>query len=171
VLHRLQQEGNKQEFNRYPMTKKIIVLLSIIITGLIAGIILGISIGYNPHGLSAHTYVEQQQHAIRGLNTLMPILGFIAVALAITSAVLQREDKPVLIILLGAAALLITSGVVTRFGNQPINAIVMTWNIDSIPENWTTLRDKWWAFHIIRTVSALVAFFLIALTVARNQKL
>jgi len=152
------------------MTKQIVLFLDILITGLISGIIFGIWIGYNPQDLSAQTYVEQQQNVIRALNTLMPVLGLIAIILTVTSAIFQKLNKPVFIILLIASGLLIISGIVTRFGNQPINAVVMTWNLNEIPENWTVLRDKWWTFHIIRTISSLIAFSLITSTVIRNQK-
>lgn len=152
------------------MTKQIILFLDVLITGLISGVIFGIWIGYNPQDLSAQTYVEQQQNVIRALNTLMPILGLVAIILTITSAIFQKLNTPVFITLLIAAGLLIISGLVTRFGNQPLNAIVMTWSLNDIPENWTVLRDKWWTFHIIRTVSSIIAFSLIIWTVIRNQK-
>ncbi|MHB1179393.1 MAG: DUF1772 domain-containing protein [Daejeonella sp.] len=153
------------------MTKQIILFLDVLITGLISGVIFGIWIGYNPQDLSAQTYVEQQQNVIRALNTLMPILGLVAIILTITSAIFQKLNTPVFITLLIAAGLLIISGLVTRFGNQPLNAIVMTWSLNDIPENWTVLRDKWWTFHIIRTVSSIIAFSLIIWTVIRNQNL
>ena len=129
--------------------------------GLIAGTIFGIWIGYNPKNLSAPAYVELQQMAIRSLNTLMPLLGLITIILTITSALLQKENQTVLITLLIAAVLLIAAGLVTRFGNQPINKIVMTWDKTSVPGNWTGLRDKWWSFHIVRSVATILAFCLI----------
>jgi uncharacterized membrane protein len=133
----------------------------VIMAGLVAGIIFGVWIGFNPQHLSAATYVEQQQNAIKALNTLMPLLGLMTIILTITSAFLQRRDKGTFIVLLVAAVLLIVSGLVTRFGNQPINSIVMTWSKDSVPDNWTELRDKWWSLHIVRTLAALFAFCLI----------
>ena len=129
--------------------------------GQIAGTIFGIWIGYNPQNLSAPTYVEHQQSVIKALNTLMPILGLITIVLTVISALMQKDNKSVFISLLVAAVLLIISGLVTRFGNQPINAIVMTWNKADVPSNWTELRDKWWSWHIIRAVTAIAAFCLI----------
>lgn len=149
------------------MIKKPILFLDLLVTGLVAGTIFGIWIGYNPQELSATTYVEQQQSAIGALNTLMPILGTVAIALTIISAFFQKNDKASFVILLIAAAMLVVSGLVTRFGNQPINAIVMTWDLTNIPGNWTELRDRWWMFHIIRTLSAVIGFSLIIWTTVR----
>ena len=129
--------------------------------GLIAGIIFGIWIGYNPQGLSAPTYVEHQQSVIKALNIVMPLLGLITIVLTVISAMLQRKNGSVFISLLVAAVLLIITGLITRFGNQPINAIVMTWTKVDVPGNWTELRDKWWTLHIIRALTTIVAFCLI----------
>ncbi len=70
--------------------------------------------------------------------------------------------------LLAAAGLLVISGLVTRFGNQPINSIVMTWKKADVPDNWAALRDQWWSFHVIRTSTAIVAFCLIVLANLRK---
>jgi len=137
--------------------------------GLIAGTLFGIWIGYNPQNLSALTYVEQQQSVIKALNTLMPILGLLAIILTVISAFMQKVNQTVFILLLIAAALLIISGLVTRFGNQPINSIVMTWNKIDVPNNWIELRNKWWSWHVIRAMSALLAFCLIVWTSMRKD--
>jgi hypothetical protein len=140
----------------------IIRVLNVVVVGLVAGSIFGILLGYNPHELSAATYIEQQQSIITALNTLMPILGLVAILLTLTSAFLQKNDKNVFICMLVATAFLVISGLTTRFGNQPINGIVLTWDMNTPPSNWMALRDKWWSFHIFRTITALIAFSLVA---------
>ena len=65
--------------------------------------------------------------------------------------------------------LLIISGLVTKFGNQPINALVMTWHDTDVPNNWTELRDEWWSFHKIRAVTTFIAFSLIVWTGMRKD--
>ena len=141
--------------------KKLIKFFDILLTGLIAGIILGICIGYNPHNLSAIAYVEQQQNAIRSLNVLMPALGLIAIILTFIYAFLCKGGNLNRNLLLVAAVFLIASGLITKFGNQPINALVITWDTGNIPDTWTALRDEWWTFHILRTLSTLAGFTLI----------
>ena len=137
--------------------------------GLIAGTLFGIWIGYNPQNLSAQTYVEHQQSVIKALNTLMPLLGLITIILTVISAFMQRDNKTIFISLLIAAMLLIISGLVTRLGNQPINAIMMTWNKVDVPNNWAELKDKWWSLHIIRTLAAIAAFCLIVWTLMQKD--
>ena len=143
------------------MTLSFVRLANIIFAALIAGGMFVIWAGYDPATLSPSTYVEQQQNAIRALNVVMPVLGAIAIALTLISAFLQRKDRTVFVLLIVATAFLIISGVVTRFGNQPINALVMTWDIARPPANWTELRDQWWGFHRLRTFCGLIALALI----------
>jgi uncharacterized membrane protein len=143
------------------MTLSIVRFSSIVFAALIAGGLFVIWAGYDPAALSPSTYVEQQQNAIRALNVLMPVLGAITVLLTLISAFLQRKDRKAFVLLIVAAAFLILSGLLTRFGNQPINAIVMTWDMARPPANWADLRDQWWGFHRLRTFSGLIALVLI----------
>lgn len=128
---------------------------------LVAGSIFGIWLGYNPNDLSAPTFIEQQQSVITDLNTLMPILGLITIMLTLTSAIIHKKEKRTFIILLIATLFLVLSGLTTKFGNQPINSIVMTWDMNVPPSNWMELRDKWWTFHQIRTLTAFIALLLV----------
>jgi len=146
------------------MTTRIIRFCNIVMVALVTGIIFGIWIGYNPKDLSASTFIEQQQNAILALNTLMPILGLITILLTLISAFLQRKDKVAFLVLLVASAFLIVSGLTTRFGNQPINSIVMTWDMNTPPNNWTELRNQWWIFHELRTLFAFIGLCLIVWT-------
>lgn len=146
------------------MTIRIIRFCNIVMVALVTGTIFGIWIGYNPKDLSAPTFIEQQQNAILALNTLMPILGLITIVLTITSAFLQRKDKIAFSVLLVASVFLIVSGLTTRFGNQPINSIVMTWDMNTPPNNWMVLRNQWWTYHELRTLSAFIGLCLIVWT-------
>ena len=151
------------------MTTHIIRFLTLLMAGLVAGTLFGIWIGYNPKNLSVNTYVEYQQGAIKALNTLMPILGLISVILTVIAAILQKQDQFVFVILIIASGFLIISGLITKFGNQPINSIVMTWSKNSIPTNWTELRDKWWLLHKLRTLTTFISFCLIIWSNVRNK--
>ena len=143
------------------MTKSIIRFLNIIIAALLAGVSFGIWIGFNPIKLSTSTYIEQQQNMIGALNVLMITLVFSATVITIISAFFQKSNKPVFITLLIAAMFFIICIIISRFGNQPINNIIMTWTPGSLPGNLSEFRDKWWSFHIMRTIAELIALSLV----------
>ncbi|MDO8481803.1 MAG: DUF1772 domain-containing protein [bacterium] len=131
---------------------------NILLAGLIVGTLFGIWLGFNPAGLTASAYVEQQQNAIRALNVTMPILGAICIVLTITHAFLVRSSRAVFYLLLVGVIFLIVAGLVTRFGNQPINANVITWLASAPPSSWMEARDQWWTWHIVRTLAGVAGF-------------
>lgn len=150
---------------------KIIRFLNIILVALLAGTSFGIWVGLNPKNYSAATYIEQQQHLILSLQLLLVSLVIFATLVTIASAMLQRKNKKMFIALILAALFLVLCIIITRFGNLPIQKEMLTWNASSIPENWTTLRDKWWTFHVLRTIAELIALVLVAWTNVQRQQI
>lgn len=141
----------------HPVTAFAIRFTNIFVTALVAGAMFGIWLGYNPHTLTASAYIEQQQNAISTLNVTMPILGAVCIALTLGQASLVRSTRSSFYLLLLGAALLITAGLITKFGNQPINARVITWSATSPPATWEQAREQWWHWHILRTLAGLAA--------------
>ena len=152
------------------MLQRSVGFINILLVALVAGSVFGIWLGYNPVNLSFGAYLEQQQEIIRALNVIMPILGAIGILLTVVSAILVRDEKQVLFVLIGAVLCLIVAGLVTRFGNQPINAIVMTWNLEAIPSNWTDLRDEWWMYHTFRMLASVAGLCLILIANPMQQR-
>jgi hypothetical protein len=153
------------------MTKSIIRFLNIIIAALLAGVSFGIWIGFNPLSLSPSTYIEQQQNMIRALNVLMITLVFSAAVITIISAFLQKSNKPVFITLLIAALFFVTCILISKFGNQPINKVIMSWTSGSLPGNLSEFREKWWSFHIMRTIAELIALSLVTWTSIKKDNI
>lgn len=150
------------------MTIKVVRFLNIFAAALLAGTSFGIWLGFNPMHFSPSTYLEQQNHLVRSLNTFMIILVFGTTILTIISAFLQRTNKINSITLLVAAAFFISCIVITRLGNIPIQNAMLSWNANSLPENWNVFRDQWWTFHIMRTITELIALCLIVWTNVRS---
>lgn len=142
----------------------IIRFLNIILAALLAGVSFGIWIGFNPMNLSASGYLEQQQNMLLALRALMILLVISATIITIVSAILQKNNKSVFITLLIAALFFFACIIITRFGNKPIDDTIITWTKDSLPDNWTVLRNKWWSFHVMRSIAELIALFLVTLT-------
>ena len=134
--------------------------VSLLLTSLLVGTVFGIWLGFNPAALTATAYVEMQQNAIRALNVSLPVLGLVCILLTTALAVLTKDDKRARYLLVAAAICLAAAGLITRFANQPINAIVMTWSPQAPAANWTELRDTWWHWHVLRTIAAIAALAL-----------
>ena len=136
---------------------------NLLLAALVTGAMFGVWLAFNPRGLSAPTYVVLQQQAIRGLNVAMPVLGLATIIATIAAATLARGEKIQLIMLIAAAGAFLMAGLITRFLNQPINAVVMTWSPTAPPADWTLLRDAWWRWHALRLVCGLAGLSLLIL--------
>ncbi|MEZ4926947.1 MAG: DUF1772 domain-containing protein [Saprospiraceae bacterium] len=151
------------------MKTTFIRVVNIIVASLLAGTSFGIWMGMNPANYSASTYLEQQQNLVRSLNTLMVSLVFLATIITLVSAFMQRKNRAVFITLLIAAVCFASCILISRFGNLPIQQEMLDWRSDSLPENWTALRDKWWSLHIMRTIAELLALVLVAWASVQKQ--
>jgi len=138
--------------------------VNIILAALLAGTSFGIWMGLNPNNYAPATYLEQQQQLVQSLNTLMVSLVIAVTVITIISAFLQRKNKTVFIILLIASVFFASCIVISKFGNLPIQTEMLNWKTTSLPDNWTSLRDKWWSFHIVRTIAELIALALVSWT-------
>ena len=150
------------------MLTSVVDFISLLFASLVVGTMFGLWLGLNPTELPAAVYVSQHQQLVRGLNVALPVIGAVTIVFTLAAAFLARHQPDRLALLLVAAACLIAAGLVTRFLNQPINAIVMTWSADSPPTNWMQLRDEWWRWHVVRAGVGLVGLcLLIAATLRR----
>jgi len=143
---------------------------NLLVAALLVGAMFGLWLSLNPSGLDAATYIGQQQLSIRALNVPMPLLGGLTLLLTIIAAVFARSDRPRFAILVVAAICLLAAGLITRFLNQPINAIVINWSVNAPPPEWMQLRDSWWQWHIARLGFGICALsLLIAATMKRGR--
>lgn len=152
------------------MAMNIIRFVLLVLMALLVGSMFGILIGYNPASLSASAYVEQHQNAVRSFNTLFPVMGAICIVLIVILAFRSGTQRPIRYLLVAAAFLMLVAALVTRFGNQPINAIVMTWSTHVQAANWEQLRDQWWQWHVVRTVAAILAFSFVVVALLSKSK-
>ena len=128
-----------------------IQIVAIMLIALIAGSTFGIWQGYNPALYSQDTFLQVHQGAVRGLNILLPVMGFATMVLTLALTLRSGRHTALRRLYWVTLALLVTAGLITRFANQPINAEIMTWTVDAMPGNWAEIRDGWWLWHVVRT--------------------
>ena len=146
----------------------IVDFANLLLAALVAGALFGAWLFLNPKGLDANPYITLQQQAVRRMNTVMPALGASTILVTITAAVFGRGDRGRLCLLLAAVVCFVAIGLITRFLNQPINAVVMTWRAELPPSNWTALRDEWWRWHRVRLAVGLVGLSLLIAAALKN---
>jgi uncharacterized membrane protein len=57
-----------------------------------------------------------------------------------------------------AFAFTIVSLLITLIVEVPIVKQIEQWTITTVPSNWTSIRDRWVRFHVIRTFTLLISF-------------
>ena len=152
------------------MTDLVLKFISLLSTALVTGAMFGIWLGYNPVHFSAPAYLEYQQNAIRGLNVSMPVLGLISVISTIVLVFAVKGRQPATYLLIASVAFLVAAGIITRFFNQPINSHVITWILQTMPADWTALRDKWWHWHILRMSAGMAGLGLLIIAIIADGK-
>lgn len=144
--------------------------VALLLTALLVGTMFGLWIGIDPGSLSAAAHVELMQSLIRRLNVPLPLLGVACIVLTAVLAVLTRRDRRGRNLLVAAVVFLVTAALVTRFGNQPINAVVVAWTPQAPASDWMELRDAWWRWHLVRTLAGVLALALaLGAAVARRE--
>ena len=152
------------------MLPLVIDFTNLLLSALLGGALFCTRLLLNPAGLNAARYVALQQNGIRTLHPVMPRLGALTIASTLAAAFFARNNGFRISLLLIATGCFIAAGLITRFRNMPINAIVIGWNADAPPEIWTRLRDAWWSWHTARLAVALTGLALVIVsTLARSM--
>jgi hypothetical protein len=137
--------------------------VNLLLAALSVGAMFGVWLVFNPRGLDGASYIVLQQQGIRQLNVVMPIMGAATIAATLAAATMARGDGTLLALLVATAVAFLLAGLITRFLNQPINAIVIHWSPSSPPAEWMTLRDAWWRWHIARLLCGIIGLSLLIL--------
>ncbi|GGZ22740.1 DUF1772 domain-containing protein [Streptomyces poonensis] len=70
----------------------------------------------------------------------------------------------------GATLLAVSSFLITRLGNVPINGRIKEWAVTSAPPDHAEILARWEAFNYARTGAAFAAFLLLILLVLRQER-
>lgn len=144
------------------MTRKIILFGSLVFVGLTAGAAYVVWFDYNPHGMSGPLYIAKMQHAIRVLTIPLPAIVLLGLLFTVVASFQARRDRPVFYLLVAASVCVLVVGLITRFGNIPINDQILTWRFDTPPENWAAVAQKWWHLQTTRLILQIAAFGLVS---------
>ncbi|MEV0435834.1 DUF1772 domain-containing protein [Nocardia sp. NPDC050413] len=153
------------------MKSALLRALALLATGLLVG-----AFGYGaanliptfhrvPLQMRLEFHTELMRNNSISMQLTMAVAALSCLALAVVSA---HRDR-----LLAAAAtvFVISSFLITRLGNVPINHRINDWARNGVSADYATLLTRWDIFHFLRTGTALVAFMLIiTLVVAAPRK-
>ncbi|MEU4740292.1 DUF1772 domain-containing protein [Actinosynnema sp. NPDC023658] len=86
------------------------------------------------------------------------VMGLAALSTIALAALVRGRTRPVAA---AAGVLVVTSFLVTRFGNVPINGRIKEWAVGTPPADYAEVLQRWEAFNLVRTVAGIAAFVLV----------
>jgi Domain of unknown function (DUF1772) len=143
------------------MGRQIILFASLLFVGLTAGAAFVVWFVYNPDGMSSAFYIENMQHSIRRLTIPLPTIVALGLLFIVAASFQAHSDRSVFCLLATACLCVLAVGLITRFGNIPINNQILTWDIDSPPADWLTVAKQWWRLQTARLILQTTAFGLV----------
>ena len=96
------------------------------------------------------------QHAVPRIGIPLFAVQPVAFLATVASAALGRRDRPSFWFLATASTALLGAGLVTRFGNVPINFQIEGWAPDALPANFLEVQERWWTFHVVRCAGLVI---------------
>lgn len=134
-----------------------LALSAVVLSGLISGQMLAIGLANQAALALTETTWTLRFQAENNLFSktmppllLLPTLGLIFMVFASAS---QQRACFIIAAVFEAVVLVITVAI-----NIPINSQVQSWRAGSAPPNWVAIRDRWLAFHWLRTAFGAGAF-------------
>ncbi|MFA6060857.1 MAG: DUF1772 domain-containing protein [Taibaiella sp.] len=145
------------------MNIKIARFIGLLATGLLAGAffyaLLNVIPTFYEVPVPVHLIFRTQLMTHNGI-TMQTLMAF-SIITPFWYARLYKHFKTTRNLAYLSAVFALSSLLVTRFGNVPINQIIKTWvNMPSPPSHWQSALHQWDVYHAIRTVCALLCFIL-----------
>jgi hypothetical protein len=111
-----------------------------------------------------HIFVEKG--LLKTFGRVMPVLMTLCVVLSISYAVKMNKTEGAANIFFWASAVSFIVALASTIAvNVGINSATGKWNIDSPPNNWKEIRNRWELFQAIRSWFLLIGFMLLCIAV------
>jgi anthrone oxygenase-like protein len=129
---------------------------------LVVGVFWGtwFSLSRSMSSITAPTFLEVGHTMIANLGgpmaVLMPATLLSAVPVLVFLYRLRRRTSFRLILV--GVGLLVVALVMTLSVNVPIDYAIDRWTVDTLPSDWTSIRNRWEAYHAARTFVSLAGF-------------
>lgn len=121
--------------------------------------------------LSPATFLENGRQYIANLALPMRFLMPGSILLTFWTAWSLRDRKSAAFRgTLAAGVLMLAAMAITLIVNVPIDNLIKTWTLRTLPTDWGAIRDHWEAFHCLRTWISVGGFaFLVGGTLASRE--
>jgi hypothetical protein len=118
------------------------------------------SLSRSINAITAPTFLEVGHTMIANLGGPMAVLmpATLVSALPVLFVLYRRGRRASFYLILVGTALLVIALIITLTVNVPIDYAIAGWTVDTLPSNWTSIRNRWEAYHAARTFVSLAGF-------------
>ncbi len=142
-----------------------VCVLAVFLVGSIAGLLVGTAIEQKTlEVLEADAWVQARHSTDAVFSRVLPWWWNASLLLLFFAAYLRAGNARWMFLVAGS--LLLAGIVITLVVEVPINKQVVRWQPGDVPAEWTSLRDRWWRFHVVRSAMGVGAFFFAVLGLA-----
>jgi uncharacterized membrane protein len=141
-------------------TWKVTTFAALFLLALVTGVFWGtwFALTRSIEAFSAAEFIHIGQTIIKNVAWPMRILLPACILFMILSVCLIPERKSAGFYLgVIACFLIIIALLITLLVEVPIDNQIRTWTIETVPSDWTTLRERWQVFHTARTFVSLAS--------------
>jgi uncharacterized membrane protein len=141
---------------------RLALFVHVFLFALVVGVFWGtwFSLSRSMSAITAATFLEVGHTMIGNLGgpmaVLMPATLVSAVPLLVGLYRLHRRAS--FSLTLAGVGLLAVALVITLSVNVPIDDAIARWTIDTLPPDWSSIRNRWEAYHAARTFISLAGF-------------
>jgi uncharacterized membrane protein len=141
---------------------RLTLFVHVFLFALVVGVVWGtsFSLSRSMNSITAAMFLEVGHTMMTNLGgpmaVLMPATMVSAVPVLFVLYRLRRRGS--LYLLLVGTALLVVALIITLSVNVPIDDAIAGWTVDTLPSDWTTIRNRWEVYHAARTLISLAGF-------------
>ena len=141
---------------------RLMFFVHVFLFALVVGVFWGtwFSLSRSMSSITASTFLEVGHTMIDNLGGPMAVLMPLTLisAVPVLFVLYRRHRRGSFSLILVGAAMLIVALVITVSVNVPIDDAINGWTVETLPSDWTSIRNRWEAYHAARTFISLAGF-------------
>ena len=141
---------------------RLTLFVHVFLFALVVGVFWGtwFSLSRSMSAITASTFLEVGHTMIANLGGPMAVLmpATLVSAVPVLFVLYRLHRRASFALILVGAALLVVALVITLSVNVPIDYAIAGWTVDTLPSDWTSIRNRWEAYHAARTFISLAGF-------------
>ena len=141
---------------------RLMLFVHVFLFALVVGVFWGtwLSLSRSMSAITASTFLEVGHTMIGNLGGPMAVLmpATLVSAVPVLVALYRRHRRASFSLTLVGVGSLAVALVITLSVNVPIDDVIARWTVDTLPPDWSSIRNRWEAFHAARTFISLAGF-------------